>query len=68
MPIPRAYRNSRNAPWEAPEADECPECQETIINVDSHAEDCRDKMTPEELAEYLDEMAQPEYNPIDKYE
>lgn len=66
MPIPRAYRNDSRAPWNDEPADECPECGAIIVDGSCHKEDCPDKMTPEELAEYLDEQAQPAYNHEDK--
>jgi hypothetical protein len=65
MPIPRAYKNDPRAPWNDDPADECPECGELIHEVDSHAEDCPDKMGPEELAEYYHEQSQPEYDPVE---
>jgi len=65
MPIPRAYRNARNAPWDADPADECPECGAIIVDESCHEEDCPDPMGVEELAEYYEQQAQPEYDPVE---
>jgi len=52
MPIPKAYRNARNAPWNEPEAPECPDCQSTVVDVDDHKEWCEFKGTQEEIFEH----------------
>jgi len=58
MPIPRAYRNDRNAPWNQPEAPECPDCMETIVDVEDHTEWCEFQGTQEEIfIHYAEEPA-----------
>ncbi|AGB39785.1 hypothetical protein [Natronococcus occultus] len=64
MPIPKAYRNKRNAPWNAPDAPECPDCEATVVDVDDHEDGCPiQKATPEELHRINEELAQPSYEP-----
>jgi hypothetical protein len=66
MPIPRAYRNDPNAPWNDPPNPECPDCDETILEPEDHAEWCPCEMDAQELHEYYAEEAQhTEYDPVE---
>jgi len=55
MPIPRAYRNDPQAPWNEPEAPECPDCMETIVDQDDHTEWCEFQGTQAQIFEYYAE-------------
>lgn len=63
MPIPRAYRNDPDAPWNDEPAPECPDCTETIEELEDHAEWCECQESPEELHRINEELAQPSYEP-----
>jgi len=52
MPIPRAYRNDPDAPWNDDPVPECPECQEKIRDIEYHADWCESKPTQEEIREH----------------
>lgn len=56
MPIPRAYRNDKDAPWEADPVPECPDCDECIHSVADHTDWCEHKGTQAEVAEYWAEQ------------
>jgi hypothetical protein len=65
MPIPRAYRNNPDAPWNDDPCPECPECDAVVHDVDSHEDWCPEPLGQEELAERLDERNRPEYDPVE---
>jgi len=43
----------------------CPECDEIIHGVESHADECPEPLGQEELAERLHERQAPEYDPVE---
>ena len=63
MPIPRAYRNDRNAPWNDPPAPECPDCLTVIHEIDDHKEWCEFQDGPERIREHnaIDKRNMEEY-------
>jgi hypothetical protein len=68
MPIPKAYRNDPNAPWNDEPAPECPECGAIIHSVESHLDECPEPLPQEDVIEWIDERAQPEYDPVEHKE
>jgi len=59
MPIPNAYKNDPDAPWEADPVPECVDCDRTIHHIEDHAEWCEFKGTQEEVLEVLEEQQYP---------
>lgn len=66
MPIPRAYRNAANAPWNDPPAPECMDCLETIRDIRDHEEWCENQVDPETLHEqHAEDAMHVEYDPME---
>jgi len=65
MPIPKAYKNEKNAPWNDEPCPECPDCSNIIHDVESHAEDCPEPLPQVELNERLHERNAVSYDPVE---
>ena len=65
MPYPPGVSSgTRNAPWNEKPAPTCPDCTETIVEVEDHDDGCPiSKADPEELHRINEELAQPSYEP-----
>jgi len=66
MPIPKPYRNDKDAPWNQPPPPACPECRNEIRDVADHDEWCPCDMDSDELHEFWAEERQHiEYDPLE---